>query len=261
MKKRIFKWALRLGLIGVALILLLLLLRNPVARIVLERRIHDETGMEVRIGKFSAGMFSPTLTIKNLKLYNTAEFGRGLFLDVPEFHVEIDAAAMAHRKIHLTVARLNLAEVNVVRNEAGQTNLFSLLNGRSPGGGARKDDLRKLADGYQFDGIDKLTLSLGKARFIDLKDPTRNRELSANLENQVFKIRSEADFSGMAFMILLRSGGFSVNPADLLKSATKKKNNPTEIKTNTPSAPTGPIESAVEPDTIQKGPDRSEPVP
>jgi hypothetical protein len=264
MSKRIFKWALRLGLIGAALIALLLLLRNPVTRIVTERRIRDQTGMEVKIGKFSSGLFSPTLTIESLKLYNTAEFGSGLFLDLPELHLEMDAAALARHKLRLTVARLNLAEVNVVKNEAGQTNIINLLN-RTTSGSGKKAVTRKLMGDFQFDGVDTLTLSLGKARFIDLKDATRNRELSMNAQNQVFKnIRSEADIYGMLAMIWLRSNSrLSGNPADLVKTPPMKKTNAAEIKTSPLPVPPAPPIGA---NTNQRDPrievlDGSQPVP
>ena len=87
--KWLFKWAVRLVLLVVVGVILLLVFRDSLWRAVTEHRIRAQTGMDVSIGRFSSGLFSPVVTIENLKLYNTAEFGGTLFLDVPELHLEL----------------------------------------------------------------------------------------------------------------------------------------------------------------------------
>jgi hypothetical protein len=62
--------------------------------------------------------------IKNLRLYNPPDFGGTPFLDIPEIHVEYDRAALAPARIHITLLRFNLGEIDIVKNQAGQTNLF-----------------------------------------------------------------------------------------------------------------------------------------
>jgi hypothetical protein len=215
--KFVFKWLLRLALLVVVLVVAALLLKDSVLRLVAEHRIRKETGMEAKIGRFSSGLLSPAVTIENLKLYNPAEFGGGLFLDVPELHFELDRLALAGRKLRLVLVRFNLAELDIVRNEAGQTNIFSLgakvQAARKGGGGG---GLGRWLEGFQFDGIDVLNLSLGKARFIDLKEPRNNRDIDVQMKNQVFKnVKSEADLYGILFMAWLRSGGkLALAPGD-----------------------------------------------
>jgi len=56
--------------------------------------------------------------------------------------------------------------------------------------------------------IDVLNLSVGKARFMDLKDPRHNRDIpppTAKPDLQKRRIRDDA--KGILFMIWLRSGG------------------------------------------------------
>ena len=112
--------------------------------------------------------------------------------------------------------RFNLAELNVVKNEAGHTNLISILGHLQtrttrPGGGG------KWLQDFRFTGIDVLNLSVGRANFIDLSEAGNNREIRVDLRNQIFKqVKSDADVYGILFMIWLRSGGsFSLAPADL----------------------------------------------
>ena len=200
---RLIKWLFILIFLVVALIVGLLLSKDAIAKAAAEQQIRAQTGMEVKIGSFSIGLLSPVVTIENLKLYNTPEFGGTPFLDVRELHVEFDRAALAQRKLHITFLRLNLAELTVVRNDLGRTNIISpgkLQSSHLPG-------LRG-ADHIEFDGVDVANLSLGKARFLDLNHPRNNREFKANLQNQIFRnVKTAGDLYGVFIMLWLRSGG------------------------------------------------------
>lgn len=205
--KPVLKWGLRLVLVAVALIVLVFLSKDNLLRLVVERRIRSATGLETRIGKYSSSVLTPGVRIENLKLYNTSEFGGTPLLDVPEFRLELDPAALAQHKLRITLLRVNLAEFDLVRNEAGQTNVFSLLN-KVQAEGAKEPDLKKELGDFQFDGIDVLDLTLGKLRYLDLRDARNNREISVNLQNQKFSnVKSEGDVYGILVMIWLRSGG------------------------------------------------------
>lgn len=222
--KRLLKWLLRLIFVVVVLVVLVFAFKDSMLRIAAEHRIRAQTGMDVKIGKFSSGIFSPVVTIENLKIYNTAEFGGTPFLNIPELHIELDSIALAQRKLRITLVRLNLAELDIVKNEAGQTNIFRIKN-KVEGGGSKKNGLQEALGNLQFDGIDVLNLSLGKAKFIDLKDAKNNREIRVDLQNQIFKnVKSDADVYGILFLVWLRSGGnFSITPVDLSKDFIGRK--------------------------------------
>jgi uncharacterized protein involved in outer membrane biogenesis len=222
--KRLFKWLLRLIFVVVVLVVLVFAFKDSLLRIAAEHRLRAQTGMDVKIGKFSSGIFSPVVTIENLKIYNTAEFGGTPFLNIPELHIELDSLALAQRKLRITLVRLNLAELDIVKNEAGQTNIFRIKN-KVEGGGSKKNGLQAALGDFQFDGIDVLNLSLGKAKFIDLKDAKNNREIRVDLQNQIFKnVKSDADVYGILFLVWLRSGGnFSITPVDLGKDFIGRK--------------------------------------
>ncbi len=126
MIKWLFKWLLRLAILVAVLVVVLLLARNAILRVYLEHQIHARTGMDAEIGSFSAGLAEPTITIRNFRLYNPPAFAGTPFLDIREIHVEYDPAALARHELHITLLRFNLGELDVVKNQAGQTNLFSL---------------------------------------------------------------------------------------------------------------------------------------
>jgi len=209
MVKWLLKWLLRLFVLAVVLVVILLLSLNPILRAVTEHRIRAQTGMDAEIGKFSVGLIEPTVEIQNLRLYNPPSFGGTPFLNIPEIHVEFNRAALARREIHVTLLRLNLSELDIVKNEAGQTNIFALgamLSIKKPGHGVAA---LKQQTGYDFKGIDVLNVSIGKARFIDLKNQRNNREQTIGIEDLVIKnVRSETDLAGLAVLVALRGGDF-----------------------------------------------------
>jgi hypothetical protein len=212
--KWLFKWVLRLIFLGVGLAILLLLSKDSILRRVVEHRFRAQTGMDVQIGRLSSGLLSPVVTLRNLRVYNTAEYGGTPFLVVPELHVEFDPAALTRRELHITLMRFNLAVLTVVKNEVGHTNLVSIRN-QLQARAAREGGAGKLLQGFEFTGIDVLNLSVGMARYLDLKQAANNRDIHVNLENQIFKqVKSDADVYGILFMIWLRSGGgFTLAPA------------------------------------------------
>jgi hypothetical protein len=207
--KWLLKWLFRLFLLAVVLVVVLLLSYNSILRVAVQHRIHAQTGMDAEIGKFSVGLIEPTVEIQHLRLYNPPAFGGTPFLNIPEIHVEYDRAALARHEIHVTLMRFNLNELDIVKNEVGQTNLFSFgvaLSAKKRGGSTA---LFKSQTGYDFKGIDVLNVSIGKVRFIDLKDQRNNREQTIGIEDLPVKnVKSEIDLAGLLALVALRGDDF-----------------------------------------------------
>ncbi len=211
MIKWIFKWLLRLFILAVILIVGFFLSLNSILRVVIEHNIRAQTGMDAEIGRFKLGLLEPTIEIQNLKIYNPPSFGGTPFLDIPEIHVEYDRAALAKRELHITLLRFNLGELDIVKNEAGRTNVFSLglalpTTKKSGGNGAAE---LKRQTGFDFKSIDALNVSVGTLKYIDLKDQRNNRAQNIGIENIVVKnVKSANDIAGLAVLVALRGGDF-----------------------------------------------------
>src|SRR5262245_2610074 len=124
--KRLIKWLFILLVIAVGIVVGLLLSKDAILKAAVEQQIRAQTGMDAKIGHLSLGLLSPVVTIENLTLHNTAEFGGTPFLDIRELHLEYDRDALAQRKLKITLLRLNLEELTVVRNPSGSTNIAIL---------------------------------------------------------------------------------------------------------------------------------------
>ena len=102
----------------------------------------------------------------------------------------------------------DLAELDIVKNSAGETNIFALaaLPSVKKTGGTKSFTKKT---GMAFTGIDVLNVSIGKARFIDLKDQQNNREQVIGIENCVMKdVKMPTDLGGLALLVALRGGNF-----------------------------------------------------
>lgn len=202
---RIFKWGVFALVVAVVILALLL---NSILKEVISRRIRTATGIGAEIKTFSFEVLTPTITFENFKLYNPPEFGGTPFLSIPELHIEYDRSALMKRELHITFMRLRLSELDVVKNQDGQTNLHSILTTlqiKQAGDGTKAfaQETR-----FEFKGIDMLNISIGKAKFIDLNDQHKNLTVDINLENQVIKnVKTPADLMGLATLIWLRGGG------------------------------------------------------
>ncbi|HZM03889.1 MAG TPA: hypothetical protein VFC44_12830 [Candidatus Saccharimonadales bacterium] len=221
--RRLIRWAVYLVIIVIALFAAAILLLDRVVKEVMISRIHQGTGMETEIGDVEVGLLSPTITIKNFRLYNTPEFGGSIFLDMPELHLEYDPYRFRARELHLKLVRLNLAELSLIQDKKGRVNLQQLEKKSAvEGGPVRKSSSQKLT----FTGIDTLNLSLGKFRMSNLATH-HEQEITFGVKNQIFRdVKSEADLTGLSLLMAMKGGALStgtnsgIDLTALLKSLT-----------------------------------------
>jgi hypothetical protein len=204
--KFVFRWAFRLLVLAIVLAVAALLLKDTVARNIAEQRIRRDTGFDAKIGRLEISLFSPTVRIENLVLYNPVDYGGSTALEVPDLHFEYARDALAFGRLHFKLLRLNLRELHVVENHAGRTNIIDLLHQLAPEA-LGKDKNSTDREPYTFTGIDLLNLSIGKVRYTNLRLPGRNQEVNLGLENEIVRdVRSEQDLAAILFKALLRAG-------------------------------------------------------
>lgn len=213
--RRLFRWVFRLLILLIVLIVAAILLLNTIAKQVMESRLHS-AGLDARIGAVDVGLLSPMLTIDNLKIYNPAEFGGSVLIDMPELHMEYDPYAMRTGALHFKLVRLDLAEVDVVQDKKGRYNVQQLqAKGTTP---AATKPATLSSAGFKFTGIDTLNLSLGKFRMINMASG-REEEIDFGIKNQIsHNVRSEADLQGLSMILAARAamaGQSSKSPLNL----------------------------------------------
>lgn len=201
----LFRWAFRFVILAIVLLTALVLLKDSILKSTVEYRIRARTGLDARIGRISSGFFSPSLTIENLKLYNSAEYGGSPLLDVPELHLEMHRTPLAFRRLHFKLVRLDIQEMNIVENKEGNTNVVRFLS-----------ELEQLASpnsaepswwDWKFQGIEVLNLSLGKIHYSSLKKPGKRTQVDVGLDHELFiDIKTLPELTDLLLNAMLKKG-------------------------------------------------------
>lgn len=199
--RRIIRWMFYCLVLGILLVVAGILLMDTVIKAVAENRIRAETGMDVKIGKFSVSLSSPTLLIEDFKLYNTAEFGGSPFIQMPELYIEYDRDQLRKRQLHIKLLRVNLAEVGIVTDKKGRSNIDALA------ALGKKQDKDKTQN-IEFTGIDTLNLTFQNVRHTTLDTPPREEVVDFKLKNAIFhNLKKEEDFQSIAMVLAIKGGG------------------------------------------------------
>ena len=193
--KIFFRWVVRIAVTLVCLVILLavlaVLLKDVLAKTLAEKNLRDGTGMDAKIEKLEVGLATPTVNLEGLKLYNTADFGGGTFLEMPELRVEYVPGDIRGGKLHFKTVRLNLSEVRIIKNKSGHTNLEMMQKEAKKKSAEPKEKIS--LPGVEFGGIDALYLTVGKIIITDEANPKNNSEINAGLKEEVGKnLKTEA---------------------------------------------------------------------
>jgi hypothetical protein len=230
--RRLFRWLFRLLITAVVLAVALVLLKDILFKAVAERRLREQTGLSVTIRKLEVGLLSPTIAAEGIKFYNPPEFGGSVLLDLPEIYLEYDPAKAALGSIHLNLLRLKLSEISLVKNNSGRTNLFSLFSvpaskaapaapapdraapspprlppaaSAKPVASAPPPAPAARGRRLEFDGIDRLYLSLDNVTFVDQAAPSSNWVRAVGWKDRELKnIRTADDAQKWAILLFLQ---------------------------------------------------------
>jgi hypothetical protein len=214
--KTLSKWAFRLFIVLIVLAVAAILLMDTAIKALAERRIKDQTGLDVKIGKFEVSFLNRRLLIENLVLYNNADFGGSVMINLPELLLECDPEAMQARKLRFKLARINLSELNMVYNAAAKNNFYELMaqmEARQKKAEAAGKKTIDLDTDLEFDGIDTLNLTLGKVRTTDLKNPANSKEYEIGIKNEVITgLKTQEDVQNKFIQLLFRAATLPEQP-------------------------------------------------
>lgn len=177
---------------------------DRIARRVLTEAIARQTGAGVRLDALDLGLRDSSLRLGNLVLSNPPGFGTRALLVLPELYLAYDPEAAASNALRFREVRLHLSELNLAVDSSGRTNLMELA-GRA--GRERGLEATNLLGEFTFEGIDQLTLTLGRLTFTDQRDPRRDLTIDLGITNRSFlQVHSLSQLLPLALEIALKGG-------------------------------------------------------
>ena len=203
--KFLLKWAFRCFLLLLVLLAILAVSFDAIVTSVAESKLRKQTGLEVHLDKLELRPWSGRARVEKLVFYNPVEFGGGPLVNIAELHVEYDPVLARERKLHLNVLRFNLAELHIVVNKEGQSNLDGVR--RTVERIRRGERLARTNAPMDFAGLDLLNLSLGKGTWTDLRSSGSPREFNFGIQNEVLQdMRESKDVVSKLTPVLVRAG-------------------------------------------------------
>ena len=233
--KMLFRWAFRIAvtliLLFIVLAVVAVLLKDVIAKNLTERNLRDNTGMDAKISNLEVGLLTPTLSMEGMKLYNTAEFGGGTFLDMPELRMEYIPDEVRGGKLRFKTLRLHLSEVTIVKGKDGKTNL-DVLDKQMKNKAAR-DKKKTDKDPVEFGGIDELYLTIEKLKFVDLGNPQGNREINLGVKDEVGRnLKTEAEITAWFQLVVFKLMLTNQDVQDSLRSLIEGPKKPRRQRSN-----------------------------
>ncbi len=168
----------------VVVIAVLAFAKDMVIKMSVEKGVELVTGLKLSMGTLRVGIIKTLVDIRNLRLFNPANFKDRVMLDMPEIYVAYDLPALMKGKVHLSEARIALKEFVVVKNEKGELNLDSLKVVQAQKQGKRP--AAKEAGKIPKIQIDSLRLKIKRVVYKDYtagKEP-RVTEYKINIDEQ-----------------------------------------------------------------------------
>ena len=203
---------LKIVLGGVAVLATLLLVGllsfDWIVKGIIQSRVNASGVAEVEIGSLNIGLFRPHLEVRDLKVFGQSQFGGVQLLDLPELRVEYDRDAFKRQELKFRLVRIRINELTLMDGFAGgQTNMFQRLQGYSELVVAYTNRIGELTNRVDLDraqrvgnmtfrGIERLELTLGRVRFVDVKDPLSEKVAALNINRRV--MTNIADLPGLA---------------------------------------------------------------
>ncbi|HWN94837.1 MAG TPA: hypothetical protein VNT99_07380, partial [Methylomirabilota bacterium] len=131
------------------------------------------------------------------------EFGGSTFLDLPELRIEYVPGDFRDGKLRFKTVRLHLAEVHVVKNKSGKTNIDLLQKESKKKSAGQKEKTN--TPGVDFGGIETLYLTVGRIRITDESDPRNNEVIEIGIKDEVGKnLKDEAAITQWFNAVLIR---------------------------------------------------------
>ncbi len=148
--------------------------------------VSRQTGCSLQIERLQLGLRDGTLRVQGLTLGNPPGFGDLPLVSLPELYLAYDLAAARTNALRFHEVRLNLAQLSLVVDAQGRTNVAEIVARLDRAGlGTQQPVPTNLLGGMSFAGIGRLQVSLGSVRYADLRAPAADRSLELGITNRM----------------------------------------------------------------------------
>jgi uncharacterized protein involved in outer membrane biogenesis len=185
-------------LLLVIIVALLFIGKNVIAKKAVTAGVKAVTGLGMDIGTMDVGFLNTLIGINEMKLYNPPGYDEKVMIDMPEIFVDYTLSSFLAGKAHLEEIRINLQELNVIKNSDGKLNIEALKAAQKEEK-AKKE--QKSGEKKTEIKIGTLDLRIGKVTYKDLSKG-QTREYNLNLHETLHNV---TDLNELGKLILVKA--------------------------------------------------------
>ncbi len=141
--------------VAAVLVVGLVLAKNMILKIVIERGLKAAAGLPVTVEKTAIGLKDFSVGLWNVRIGNPAGFSEPLMAEIPELFVNLDLGALFGGKVHLKELRINVKELVLAQDAEMKFNFNSLALLLPPASGKKPMPVT----------IDSLRVIIGTVRY------------------------------------------------------------------------------------------------
>jgi hypothetical protein len=183
------KRAVKIVVLAAVVLVVLGAIKNTIAQTVLTTTLSNVAHVPVKIGSTRVSFMSASIEVKNLRVYNPAGFPDKLMLDVPQVFIEFDPPALSKGQAHFKTVKLDLKELQVIRDKSGRLNVDVVKPTKTETSKAQSEAKATSGGKAPKLHIDLMLLSIGRVVY---KDYTGGGEpaiqtFDINIENREYR--------------------------------------------------------------------------
>jgi len=164
----------------------------------LEEAFEKHLNLQVRVQEIYISLFKPRLTFDGVYVSNPINYGRHWLANVSEVVIEYDLPALVRRSFRVKRMKLDILEINMVKDANGQINLNSI------------SQLPANAKEHLNLSIETLSLSIRRVTYQDLTMAVPIKVYDLNLKNMLFQnVDTLEDLSRLIAVKILERIGVS----------------------------------------------------
>ena len=182
--------------------------------------IKQVTGLPVSIQRSHVNLAATEFGIYGIEIKNPKGFSEEVFVKIPEIYIDFDLNQfLSGKKIHFEEIRLNIEQVTLEKNKAGELNVSRLKT-------VKKDQKEAAAPAKTPQKpmtpllIDQLVLTIRNIKYVDQSLPVSvNRNVDLKIENEIIKgVTNPADIVRLVMSKIIYNSTFGAlgAPVDLL---------------------------------------------
>ena len=176
------KIMMKIILIVFAVLVVFNLVKNGIVQAGIGTVLSKASRVPVKVSGTNMSFMASSLSLRGIRFYNPRNFPEKLMIEIDQVFISLDPWGLFRGQAHLKQVKLNLKEVIVIKNKAGEININAMKPERKGKTPAREGKQMQVK-------IDRLNLSIGRVVYKDYSQGSEPQiqVFDINIQNREYR--------------------------------------------------------------------------